>query len=72
MRWAPGLKVKVREPLGCPWAPGVKVKVRERPRKCEKEGSRKVEKVRESVKSVKKFEKVRNSMKKDYKVANGS
>ena len=29
VRWAPGVKVKVREPLGYPWAPGVKVKVRE-------------------------------------------
>ncbi len=28
-RWAPGVRVKVREPLGHPWAPGVKVKVRE-------------------------------------------
>ncbi len=57
VRWAPGVKVKVREPLGYPWAPGVKVKVREGSRKFEKEGSRKLDKQDNVLESMRNIEK---------------
>ncbi len=45
--WAPGVEVKVREPLGYPWAPGVKMKAGEkiRERRFEKVRERKYEQI---------------------------
>ncbi len=61
VRWAPGVNVKVREPLGYPWAQGVEVKVREKVR--EKVGERSFERKlgKESMETYDKYEKVAQS-----------